>query len=335
MINHSGTTKTLQNVYQEHLHRRQGLALAKAIIRLMIDLQKHRGCSLAILSGDHFFETQLYSIQRDITTQLEDIERLRKRYLERAEFSHVLQEWLCIRRQWTNDSPEENFLLHSNLISEVLKLIWRVIQRAGLLGQSATQDKLVELCFSEWLKIIETTAQARGLSTHCAVLHSNPPEIKSRLKFLEKQLIELDDRFQDCLEHDAMQPSQALTQSQQRLEYRKHLQRFVAALNADFIYTDYPKLDADTIYTYGSHAVSAYQSILFSALKLLDQQLSPELENWISTGAIGETASLSQLSAAKPYTKPNTGPYNQRPQKSDPIEDSAYASGPLSALASK
>lgn len=285
MMNHSGQTNSLQTAYQDHLYRRQGLALGKELIKLIIDLQKHRGCTLAILSGDHFFETQLYGIQRDITEQFDRIESLRKEYLSLEESMHIVQEWVCIRRQWVSDTPEANFLLHSNLISELLKLIWRVVQRSGQLGLQPSHDRLVTLCFKDWLKIIETTAQARGLATHCAVLEHNPPEIRSRLNFLQKQLRELNNQFQTALDECSEDQAQVLTLSIQRVEYHDHLQRFLNALNEDFCQSESPALDADTIYTFGSHAVSACQQILFTTLKRLDSQLSPELKAWVDAGS--------------------------------------------------
>lgn len=322
MINHSGETNSLHTAYQDHLYRRQGLALAKELIKLIIDLQKHRGCTLAILSGDHFFETQLYSIQRDITEQLEQIEHCRHEYLGLDESTHILQEWVCIRRQWVNDTPEENFQLHSNLISELLKLIWRVVQRSGQLGMSSSYDRLITLCFKDWLKIIETTAQSRGLATHCAVLEHNPEAIQFRLKFLHRQLQELDEQFQAALDDSPEAQAAALTLYLQRVEYHDHLTRFLGALSEHFCEGKQPALDADTIYTYGSHAVSACQQLLFKTLKYLDKQLSPALRAWVEAGTY-QSASSSTSSHSEPSRSP---PEHSLPDHSLPDQPSSEPS---------
>lgn len=322
-MNHSGETHSLQEAYQDHLVRRQGLALIKEMIKLIIDIQKHRGCTLAILSGDHFFETQLYSIQRDITEQLERIERIRIEFFTLEESKHVLQEWVCLRRQWTQDSPEENFLLHSNLISEIIKLIWHVVKRSNQLGLSEAQDQLIRFCFNDWLKMIETTAQARGLATHCAAREHNPGEIRSRLNFLHRQLKELDEQFQSALDEFAEEQAEAIQLKSQRVAYRDHLERFLSALYRDFCNRALPKMDADTIYTLGSHAVSACQQVLFSMLKRIDRAISPDLKSWIEHGEWPK----SEVLAASSVTSIKAGSTTQiPPTKDDQDATNAYPS---------
>lgn len=280
-MTHSGNLDSLRAAYQEHLHRRQGLALNRELVKLIIELQKHRGCTLAILSGDHFFETQLYGIQRDITEQFDQIDHLNNEILSVSEIRQVVQEWVCIRRQWTHDSPEQNFLLHSNLISEALKLVWRVVQRSGLQGFGQEHDLLVRFCFRDWLKMIETTAQARGLATHCAVREATPPELQSRLIFLSKQLAQLDEEFDSTLSSLRPQLARAIAHHSLKVEYSKHIAQFREVLDDKFCSQEKPQYDPDSIYTLGSHAVSACLHVLFTAMKSIETQLSPALTQWV------------------------------------------------------
>jgi len=285
---------SLKNAYHQHNYRRQGITLCKQLISLTIEIQKHRGCTLAILSGDHFFQTQLYNIQRDITDHFQQLEDLRREFgkelLELDDTMHIMQEWIGIRRLWNQDTAEENFLLHSNLISGLLTLIWRVAQHSNQLGLSPTQDNLVTFSFNDWLKMIETAAQARGLATHCAVQKNNANEIRSRVRFLHQQMINADQHFQTTLTSFESTQTAKINRAAERAEYALHLKNFLSALSMNFFNTEAPNLSADQIYTLGSHVVSACQQILLASLKYVERTLSPELKSWISGETIGETA---------------------------------------------
>lgn len=296
IMHHNKNGQKLRTAYREHLFRQQGLRLCKELIHLMIALQKHRGCTLAILSGDQFFETRLYSIQSDITEQLNTIEAQHSEYLSRDESRQLIREWVCIRRQWSKDSPEQNFLLHSNLIAELLKLVRQVVTRAGIADTRPDCTALASFSFCDWLNMIESAAQARGLATHCAVKEHCAAEIRSRLRFLHRQLMTLDQQFEHTL--NAIAPLQARTLKERtaRLDYRAYLDQFLEMLKHQFCDQATPGTDADSIYTAGSHVVSACQHILDCMLRIIETKPDPELEDWIYGQ---KKASLTQWAATE------------------------------------
>lgn len=321
-MNNNNAAPHIRKAYREHLFRRQGLALCKQLIQLAIELQKHRGCTLAILSGDHFFETQLYGIQRDITDQLNTVEEHRREFLSLDESMHIIQEWICIRRQWSNDSPEQNFLLHSNLIAELLKLIRQVVKRAQLLSTNPEGSALASFCFAAWLNMIETAAQARGLATHCAVQGHSPAELRSRLQFLHRQLLDLDQQFSDTLESIAPAQARNIRNKAERMEYQAHLKRFLAMLELDFCKKPRPETDADAAYTAGSHVVSACQQILVSILKIIETKPAPDLEDWIN-GKVG--GRLDEKQGTSSLASPEHTPANEQTSDSKLENDSCFA----------
>ncbi len=272
---------TIREAYLQHQFRQQGLALCKQLINLVIEMQKHRGCTLAILSGDHFFETQLFGIQRDITDKLRQIDGQSASILQASDRNHIIQEWVCLRRLWRKDTVQENFLLHSNLIAGLLKTIWQVAQRTRLLGISETQDTLVTFCMRDWLHMIETSAQARGLATHVAVQREATNDIRSRIRFLHEQMKELDRTFHAHLDDFEPQHAERIRHAAEQADYPIHLENFMSQLKQDFCDSNRPKTDADTIYTLGSHVVSACQIVLQAANQLIEKTLSPELAAWV------------------------------------------------------
>lgn len=275
---------TIQKAFQAHRTRQLGLNLCKHLIDLTLEIQKHRGCTLAILSGDHFFETQLFSIQRDITELLQRFEQERREFLNLAEAKHILQEWVCIRRLWRKDSVQQNFLLHSNLVAALLKSVWLVTQRSGQLGMTARQDELATLCMRDWPQIIEVAAQARGLATHAAVSQTSEAQIISRIRFLNAQMKELNQTLLVRMQQISKDLAFPIETTMERTEYARHLEEFQHSL--EFAILGEQKkgakpIDADHIYTLGSHVVSAGHLIMLACLKRLEKTLSPELSAWV------------------------------------------------------
>ena len=281
IMNSQGHVISIKHAYQDHQQRQKGLSLCKALIELIIDIQKHRGCTLAILSGDHFFETQLFAIQRDITDGLQRVQSIRSDFLSQAESEQILGEWISIRRQWHKDSVQENFLLHSNLINELSKHVWQVVERSHQLHISKTQDQLLALSLRDWLHIMEISAQTRGLATHIAVCRDGDPGLISRLGFLSRQMDELNQASLYAARQIDERVASKITKAREKSKYDHHFRAFQTALATHFIDAS-EGMDADTIYTLGSHVVSASHQVLLAGMKQIERAISPELSAWIN-----------------------------------------------------
>lgn len=280
-MNTETSTESIRQAYRDHLCRRQSLQLCKQLIKLAIELQKHRGCTLAILSGDLFFETQVASIQRDITEQLNLIEEDRREFFSLDESMQIIREWICIRRQWRSDSPEENFLLHSNLIAELLKLIRLISKRSELDSLSTESIAFNRFCLDTWLNMIEIAAQVRGLATHCAVKEETPAEIGSRLKFLKSQLEQIDQQFNETLDSFEDYQIRSIREFTQQLDYHVHLNQLIRYIDDHFRPNQAPGIDVDAVYTAGSHVISDCQQILSKMLRLIENYPDKRLASWI------------------------------------------------------
>lgn len=280
-MNSYGHVSSIQSAYQNHIMRQQGLTLCKTVIELIVALQKHRGCTLAILSGDHFFETQLFAIQRDITEILKQLEAQQLSFISTNEIRQVLGEWISIRRQWHKDSIQENFLLHNNLISELSKLIWLVVERSNQLNISQTHDQLLSLSMRDCLQIMEVAAQARGLATHIAACKSDNNLFTPRLSFLNRQLTELNHASLFGYEKLSAAHLGRVQKKRSNVEFDAYLKAFQDALQEHFIDQN-TLMDTNAIYTMGSHVVGASYQILLSLVRMAEHALSPELEAWVN-----------------------------------------------------
>ncbi|MDX1452943.1 MAG: hypothetical protein R3183_10325 [Oleiphilaceae bacterium] len=292
--NGDANVANLQQLYARHTARREAIRSSKHLIKLLLELQKHRGCTLAILSGDHFFATQLHSIQREITELFRSIQKNAKSAVQQEDLSNLLKEWVVLRQHWPKDDPHENFLHHSNLIARLLTFIWQSCGERLVQDLDNAQQQLARFFFKEWLDMIETCAQARGLATHSAVIGTLSDEITSRIRFLNTQMEQLDKGLQTLLPTLQNHHQNALLKRMDNTEYAEHLQAFMATTSEGL---NRGKLDdADSLYRLGSQCVSACQQVLWCALHLLDHCLPQELDAWVS----GQHGAAKHVIYAKP-----------------------------------
>lgn len=278
---------SLKAAYTKHLVRRQSIQLCKELIALVVDIQKHRGCTLAILSGDHFFETQLFSIQRDVTEKLSRVEQLRREFLPLSDAMSVVGEWVGIRRQWSKDTAEQNFLLHSHLIATLLKYIRVISQQFQIDDLGPEHQNLTTFCFTEAIEMLELSAQARGLSTYCHVTKEPSEEFVSRLKFLHAQMTDSSDSLVKSFDSFGSGTSSKMSLAADNVAYHASFEAFSTAIKRT-IDRSSEDLCADSLYTLGSNVISAMQAILWVALKELEVAMSPALVKWVEHGAENE-----------------------------------------------
>ncbi len=289
-VHHIGTQSTnnnnedrpvadLQCAYRQHIQRRDAIKQGKRLIKLVLELQKHRGCTLAILSGDHFFASQLHGIQREITQLFRDIQQQSAPH-QRADHTGILQEWIVLRQHWPKDEPHENFLHHSNLIARLLTHIWQSCGETLQQDLDTAQQHLARFFLKDWLNMIETCAQARGLATHSAVLGTLTDEIHSRIRFLNTQMREHDKGLSTLLPTLSDLHQRKLQQRIDNTDYHQHLNDFLTTTQQGL--SERHLDDADLLYRLGSQSVSACQQVLWCALQLLEQCMPQDLQRWIN-----------------------------------------------------
>lgn len=298
--NEEAPVDDLQSAYRQHIQRRDAIKQSKRLIKLVLELQKHRGCTLAILSGDHFFASQLHGIQREITQLFRDIQQ-QQHGNQLVDHTGILQEWIVLRQHWPKDEPHENFLHHSNLIARLLTHIWQTCGETLQQDLDAPQQQLARFFLKDWLDMIETCAQARGLATHSAVLGSLSNEIHARIRFLNTQMQALDRGLAQLLPTLLEAHQRKLELRIDNTDYHQHLSDFLRTTQQGL---EARKLDdADLLYRLGSQSVSACQQVLWCALQLLEHCMPQDLQRWISGQQTGP--SLSGTPAIEDQEKPS------------------------------
>lgn len=180
-FNHSDAPATnnpmLQHVFDAFRLNQSAIDLVQQLTRLLADIQRHRACSLAILSGNDTFETQVQSLQQKINARLSFIDNQPDlaEIIDSGAWQNVLGEWRVVGYGWRSDNVLHNFELHSHLLEKILNIVrdtGRWVLRSGSYSEEIASHYLdhevFEFVFSTHLYQIETLGRLRGLGTHAA-----------------------------------------------------------------------------------------------------------------------------------------------------------------------
>jgi hypothetical protein len=147
------------------------------LIHLLADIQRHRACSLAILSDNYSFDNQVTLLHKKINARLAflDSQSELTEVVDQHEWNHVLSEWKVVGYGWRGDNVLHNFELHSHLLEKILNIIrhaGRWVLRSGSYSEQVADHYLghsvFEFVFATHLYQVETLGRLRGLGTHIA-----------------------------------------------------------------------------------------------------------------------------------------------------------------------
>lgn len=183
----------VEHAFDAYRQREAALSALQQGLRLMADIQQHRGSSMAILAGNRDFETRLAVLQAKVRQRLRflDLARTGNGFISDDYWQAILQEWQAVSQGWRDDTVLHNFELHSHLIEKLLQL-----QRAGgkwlfesdpvfqAAAVKCLDISVLAFTFQTLPQTIEHLARLRGLSTHAAALGVCDNEHRLRIEYL-------------------------------------------------------------------------------------------------------------------------------------------------------
>lgn len=269
------------NLYQQHKRRIDGISSSKKLLDLMLEIQRHRAASLASLGGDLFFENRLFNIQKSTTQRLIELNRNTEKLITEQELRQLNGEWVTIRSQWQKDSVMQNFLLHSHLISLILKINNDISVRAGHTSLDNQHQSLAHYCLNDLPRLIEAAAQARGLATHCAAQKTNSDKIMSKIKYLIDEIKALESKSQVTVVQCSAENYRIIQHARTTNNNQHYMDIFIQQLKLHFTEHNTPELFSDEIYTTGSQFIMATYDVLLRAYKLMGKSIDGDMQEWI------------------------------------------------------
>lgn len=166
--------------------RRQSLALQLGLLRRLLGgLQRHRGLSNGLLSGDTGLRRDLEMARRDLDRT---VDRIRTAdFADEAGWAALLDHWSRLRERRATD-PANNLAQHNRLIRNTIVLIEDVA--LGFDYRSANLDAgLYTLVWRDVVRAAEWAGQARALGMGMAASGVGSAGQRVRMRFLHQQIL--------------------------------------------------------------------------------------------------------------------------------------------------
>lgn len=149
---------------------RMGLKQIRPYLELLPLLQRHRGLSNAVLSGDESFKSELQQTQIKIDALFGQIDEQTKTVqhesFARPEIAALRQKWQSLKGIEAGDGAAKVLQARSAMINDLVAVIRLIATESSLLfDPNPSSHYLVTLLGDELPRLSETIARARDLST--------------------------------------------------------------------------------------------------------------------------------------------------------------------------
>lgn len=199
--------------FEAFRQREAALSALQQTMRLVADIQQHRGSSMAILAGNRDFEPRLAMLQAKVRQRLAYLDQSRDKnsfisnglgsngfictgfisngFISNENWQAILLEWQAVSEGWRDDTVLPNFELHSHLVDKLLQLMragGKWLFESDMVFKNAIVKCLdisvLSFAFQTLPLHIELLAKLRGLSTHAVAMGNCDNDHRVRIDYL-------------------------------------------------------------------------------------------------------------------------------------------------------
>ena len=117
------------DICAEYRHRNDAYSLIAQINQLIKSVQKHRGYTMGLLSGDDSYRERFDALQCALQRRLQIIELFSSHtgsLVSEADRSNLHFCWQTIANNWQEDNYNESLELHSHFVSQLLSMMFKI-----------------------------------------------------------------------------------------------------------------------------------------------------------------------------------------------------------------
>lgn len=265
--------------YERHQERQRCLDLCVQLLELTTHIQQHRGATLAILGGDDFFEPRLSAIKPRVLESLQEVQKLRQEFISNYAWESLCAEWFTVNYHWRQDNAFHNFELHTHLIQQLLKSYKEFCDSPIFQNLDRSHAPLTKLALSELPELMETTAQIRGIGTHCLASGHQDKVFTDRLGFLSRYFRRMTDHLNTKYQMDNL-----LSDSGPWYDILNSWKTIETRIRQGF--KDTSNLTADTFFNDNSLLVFQAKQCIKMGIKQLRNATDTEIEEWIKNTSL-------------------------------------------------
>lgn len=250
--------------------KHNGLKNVTEIKLLISDIQTHRGLSSAWLNGDESKKSTLSNIKQNISTKIQ--------YLEQQDSVNIRSRWKSFVDHWgrlnksdSNRDPENNFIQHTQVISNLLYLLEDEAETSHLNAIAIPEFPNIGLVWRELAVTAEKIGQSRAIGTgvttrqYCSSVH------KIRLSFLKQHIEETMNEilsklsYVDCFSHEH---DQLLKDAKLKMEF------LTLTMEHDLITPDEITINQDEYFNLATNAMIILDRIFAHQIKQIKHIIS-------------------------------------------------------------
>ena len=249
--------KSVQSTEQ----KQRGLEYVTLLRGLLDHIPQHRGMTNAWLKGNKGFHDRIIQKRGEVNAVFQDLDTLNDSLEDRLQISEAVgkieAQWKQLRDASMNMSAEESFSEHSRLIQNTISLLSKVAYNSELIFDPYFSH-LVNAVVSVLPVVTDTTGQARGLGAGIAAQGSISEQQKLQLAQLSGRISDGAIDLQNEIKA-AIKKAPFLSDKLESIlsDVTRKNERFLAIINDSLIHAGSINVEAETVFSTGTDAISA------------------------------------------------------------------------------
>lgn len=255
--------------------RIEGIRVNRMVMKLLLDLQQHRGMVNAFLNGDSSFKPRLEKKQTEIENGMAKLDALRDKGLLTAQrWDSIRNVWQALRSEVLALSTGDSFRRHSELIRAVLYSLGDVAERSQIVSTCTADAALVNALWTDIPSVAEGLGQARGLGAGVAAQGRCSSVARIKLRFLEEQISETMGWVSADLVSAGAAQEKTASIGLAWESANKAIHEFLTLLDEKLINVDRPAIDAEHYFNAATKALDAAFSVFNQASDTLESAVT-------------------------------------------------------------
>ena len=271
---------------EEYLRQRNYLVLLSHMALMLLEMQTHRGASMAMLSGGNEFIFTVIGAKRRVISCIHFIDNFSVQIGDEKKgdsWSQIKSEWKALNQQLQSDDCVSNFEFHSHLIDGLINMMMEVSKKVGetrlfeakssSFHEGRARHLLLHICLKLMPCLVENIAKLRGLSTYLCVTGQADERVVSRLASLQQKINKnKEDLRQACKALPQASFSEVPALGAILLHEHKlgQLQRLVQSKVMDVARME---LDGGRLFSMATETIEAYYQVMVDGLACFQQDL--------------------------------------------------------------
>lgn len=256
--------------YLHHRARRQSARALRentdqlALLRQLLgSLQRHRGLSTGLLSGDERLRSELTEVRAEIDRYFATSQTLTSRQPD--SWQGLTDHWSRLRSA-DNIDVANNLVQHNQIIRNSIYLIEDIALERDL-SQGRPELSYLPWIWRDVIQAAEWAGQARAMGTGMAAAEDSAPGQRVRMRFLHQKIEQLSSDAFDALTDRSVSEGDI---GKQVIQCQASVQTFLRCIDQDLLSDSKPRIDAPAFFQQATVAVEALLDMVDTAVAHLE-----------------------------------------------------------------